>query len=166
MPHQIVKPVVDLNVRKLCSESYYNHPKGCPNFGKPRCPPKCRTIGEIIDLNKLVFAVWNIFDFSQHCAKMRTKHPNWSLRQVECCLYWQPTARKQLKHNITRFKMRHNYSHWIIVGLNDKLGNPEGSGVNVTATMASIGHNLEWPPETKTYQVALAGFPIVLGGTK
>ena len=34
---------------------------------------------------------------------------------------------------------------------------PEAAGVNVTATMASIDIDLEWPPVTVAYQVALAG---------
>jgi len=153
MPHQIVKPVVDLTVRKLCFRQYYNHPKGCPNFGKLRCPPKCKTIDEILDLTKTVYAVWNVFDFEKHCITMSTKHPDWSQRQVECCLYWQPRARKHLRHEIARFKLEHNYSHWTIVG------NPEGSGVNVTETMKQVGIRLQWPPVTKTYQIVLAGLP-------
>jgi hypothetical protein len=33
---------------------------------------------------------------------------------------------------------------------------PEAHGLNVTATMKSIGIELEWPPKTVTYQIALA----------
>jgi hypothetical protein len=36
---------------------------------------------------------------------------------------------------------------------------PEACGVDVTATMASIGVALEWPPVSTAYQVALVGSP-------
>jgi len=34
---------------------------------------------------------------------------------------------------------------------------PEAMGINITATMAQAGIMLEWPPESVTYQIALAG---------
>lgn len=37
------------------------------------------------------------------------------------------------------------------------LACPEAAGVNITATMASIGVALEWPPVTKALQIVLAG---------
>lgn len=67
-----------------------------------------------------------------------------------CCLYWQPTARKQLRAEIARFKFMEQPRYKVVTC-------PEACGVNVTATMAFIGHVLEWPPTTVTYQVALAG---------
>lgn len=158
MPYKIVKPVIDCNVRNLCTRKYPNHPKGCPNYGKKAgCPPHCRSIEEIIDLDSDIFVVWNIFDFAAHCQWMKVKHPQWSTRQVECCLYWQQGARKELGLEIIKFTK-----------LTYKNGNPtrivllvpEARGVNVTETMKSIGEVLEWPPKTKTYQVALIGTKI------
>jgi hypothetical protein len=78
---------------------------------------------------------------------MRDRHPDWS-RQVECCLYWQGTARKQLESEIQLFYTQH--PHFLATRC------PEAMGVNITATMAGIGVELEWPPVTRTYQVALA----------
>jgi hypothetical protein len=78
---------------------------------------------------------------------MEAKHPDWTRRQIECCLYWQPKARKQLKTEISKFRMEFpNYN--IIV-------NPEAQGINVTETMAQIGIDLEWPPVNRTYQIVL-----------
>ena len=37
------------------------------------------------------------------------------------------------------------------------LTTPEACGVNITETMKKIGVNLEWPPRSVTYQVAIAG---------
>ena len=98
-----------------------------------------------------VYAIWNKFDFKSHCNKMRALHPDWSSRQIECCLYWQGTARKHLKSNIKLFLKE--YPQLIVVNC------PEAQGVDITATMASIGIYLEWSPVDFTYQVVLAGHP-------
>jgi len=37
------------------------------------------------------------------------------------------------------------------------IKNPEGAGVNCTATMKKIGIKMEWPPIKYTYQIVLAG---------
>lgn len=153
-----VHPVIDLDVRNLCFCPYgldektkcYSHPKGCPNYGKKKgCPPLTPIIYEILDLSKPVFAIWNVFDFAEHCKRMQAKHLQWSKRQIECCLYWQPKARKQLKNKITKF-----LSEWPNYTI---VGNPEGAGVNLTATMKTICIELEWPPVTRTYQIVLGG---------
>ncbi len=144
--------VTNLTVRKLCSRPYPNHRKGCPNFNKREtCPPHAPLITDILNQRFPVWAIWNIFDFKAHCQRMRDLHPEWSQRQVECCLYWQGTARKRLRNHIRLFKVHH--SELIIVRC------PEANGVDLTATMQQIGQNLEWPPKSKTYQIVLAGMP-------
>ncbi len=156
-----VNPVVDLSVRILCARPYgynekrYSHPKGCPNFNKKDgCPPQAKLITDLLDFTKPIYAIWNIFDFESHCNRMRKLHPEWSQRQVECCLYWQPKARKQLRIEVQRFLRQCK----CLLGEHVKiLKCPEANGVNVNATMKSIGHILEWPPKTITYQIVLAG---------
>lgn len=152
MPHIRVKPVVDIvNIRMLCVKPYPNHPRGCPNFFKKKgCPPTCPTIDKTLDLAKPVYAIYNIFDFKAHTDKMRKKHPEWTQRQVECCLYWQGTARKQLKAEIKKFL--EEFPGMKIVDV------PEAQGVNLTETMKRAGIRLEWPPVNVTYQIALAGY--------
>jgi len=152
MPYRIVEPVIDVGVRCLCRRPYYKHPKGCPNFGKrDTCPPKCPELKDVFNLDKSIYVIWNVFNFKKHCDRMREKHPNWSKRQIECCLYWQGTARKNLREEIARFKWEHALLKIVMC--------PEAMGVNITKTMESIDQVLEWPPVWKTYQVALAGVP-------
>jgi len=58
-----VKPVIDFSVRGLCLAKYHNHPKGCPNYNKRSdCPPLCPTFDKVIDLNKVVHAIYNKYD--------------------------------------------------------------------------------------------------------
>ena len=148
-----VEIIIDNSMRGLCKKAYPGHKKGCPNFNKRQdCPPKVPLLHKVLDLNHPVFAIWNVYDFKNHTSKMKTKHPEWSKRQVECCLYWQGSARKQLKFKIQSFL--ESYPGYII------LTTPEACGVNITKTMKNIGINLEWPPKTVTYQIALAGKPV------
>mgnify|MGYP001610250383 CR=1 FL=1 len=150
MPWQEIKICVDYRVRSLCVKPYYNHPSGCPNFGKrDNCPPNAPRIKNTIDLNREIYAIWNIFDFKNHCNKIREKHLNWSQRQIECCLWWQPTARKQLKKIIKDFQKI--FPNLKVIEL------PEAQGVDLTEIMKSIGIKLEYPPKNITYQIVLAG---------
>lgn len=150
MPFAEVQLKIDYQVRNLCCHSYPNHPNGCPNYGKRKtCPPHMGYVDKTLDLSKPVYIIWSIFDFKAHVAKMMLTHPDWTERQVKCCLYWQPRARKVLEQEIDAFHAQ--YPETTVFRC------PEAMGVNVTETMWSIGQMLQWPPSTKTYQVAIAG---------
>jgi len=145
-----VKPVIDMKMRALCVKPYQGHPKGCPNYGKTdRCPPAAPKINDVLDLDQPVYAIYNRFGFRAHCAKMREFHPGWSRRQIRCCLYWQGSARKQLRNVISKFTLEHPKMIIIMT--------PEAMGVNITETMANAGIHLEWEPVNYTYQIALGG---------
>ena len=161
----LVEPVVDLSVCDLCTRPYPNHPKGCPNWNKKKgCPPGCPLISQTLDLDRPTWAVYNVFDFGAHTARMRAKHGDWSDRQVECCLYWQGTARKQLRKKVAGFLALLCIAHQRDMDDLNKFITvvqcPEGQGVNVTQTMANAGVKLEWPPKTKTVQMVLAGYTL------
>jgi predicted metal-binding protein len=152
MPIKEVQLIFDEAIRNLCFKPYPNHKKGCSNYGKKEtCPPKVPLIQNVIDLSKPVYAIWTIFAFDLHVMAMKFLHPNWSQRQLECCLYWQGTARKKLKEEIFNFEFDPAVISYKVITC------PEAMGVNITETMKSIGEILEWPPVTKTYQVAIAG---------
>jgi hypothetical protein len=109
--------------------------------------------GDRIDVRQMVFAIVNHFDFRAHVERMHDAHPRWSQRQLECCLYWQSRARKQLSGMVKDFLREHPGN------IVDPC--PEAGGVNVTETLRLAGVNLEWPPRKIACQVALAGYPIV-----
>jgi len=150
MPHALVTPVLDPKVRALCARPYPGHPHGCPNVGqRDTCPPQARLLQELLDLDRPVWAVWSSFDLGAHVERMRAAHPGWSDRQLVNCLYWQGGARKVLRGEIDTFS---RLRPGLLV-----LKCPEACGLVVTPTMASIGVELQWPPRTIAYQVALAG---------
>lgn len=150
-----VKPVIIHFVHSLCLRPYPNHKKGCPNFGKKKgCPPGVPKFDVFYDLSKPTYAIYNVFDFKGHIERMREKHPGWSKRQLECCLYWQGTARKALNTKIKIF-------HGAMLGSTGADYSittvPEAMGVNVTETMKKVGIELEWPPVNVVYKIAFAG---------
>ncbi len=147
------KIVIDYSVRDLCFRPYPNHPKGCPNYSKRGfCPPKCPRIEDWFDISKGFWVIWIEFDFATHVKRMTRKHPDWSQRQKECCLYWQGTANKLLREVV------YDMEYYL-----EGTGNwettycPEAMGVNVTATMKNLNVELEWPPETVVHKVAIIG---------
>ncbi len=147
---QQVRLVVDHTVRGLCARPYEGHRRGCPNFGRcGRCPPQAPLVERVLDLTEPVWVAWSTFDLGSHVRRMRERHPNWSDRQLACCLYWQPKARTVLRSVVGDFLESHPGLH--------VLWTPEACGVDVTATMAQIGERLEWPPVNVTYQVVVAG---------
>lgn len=151
-----VKPVIDHTVRGLCIKPYPNHKKGCPNFDKKDgCPPAASLFENIADLSSPVYIIFTRFEIGKHIDKMKRRHPMWTDRQLSCCLYWQETARKNLK---------------IAIDTDDQLIDlriggykintcPEAMGINITETMKQIGINLEWPPRYMAYKIAIAYMP-------
>lgn len=145
-----VSPVIDYSVRQLCIRPYKGRPRGCPNYNsKKRCPPKVCRFEDYFDLDKPFYAIINVFDLKSHVDRMKQKHPNWSERQLRNCLYWQHTARKELKTAIFEFCKKHKCYRITVC--------PEGMGINVFKTMANIGIDMEWPPQNISYQIAIAG---------
>lgn len=147
----IVRPIVDPALPFLCTKPYKDHPRGCPNYGKkPICPPQAPALGAVFDLTHIVYAVVNRFSLADHAIKMKQRHPNWTERQCRNLLYWQGTARKQLKEGI---KWAQGRSRTPLL----PLLIPEATGVNVTRTVAQMNITISWPPIYFAYQVALLG---------
>lgn len=152
----LVTPVLEYEVRALCVRPYPNHPKGCPNVGKcDRCPPAAPGFAHAFDISAPVYAVVNEFDLGTHVQKLKaTPKKDGSIRsddEARCVLYWQGAARKQLNAKIKEAlaSLPGYAATWC----------PEGMGINVTATLAAAGIDLEWPPVRIARQVALLGIP-------
>lgn len=139
----------------MCIRGYPNHKRGCPNYNKKKdCPPNAQLFDSVFNISKPIYAIYNVFNFKRHVERMRDKHPDWSKRQLECCLYWQPTARKELKKKIGLFQ-------GAMLGITSRehivTDKPEAMGVNVTGTMRKVGIELEWPPVNIALQIAFGG---------
>lgn len=155
MPAITVTVCVQHDVRDLCRRAYPLHPKGCPNWGKKAgCPPAAPLIEALLDLRRPVVAIYNAFDLGAHRERMRVLHPDWSGRQLDCCLYWQAGARKALRTEIGRWLAEQPLGVSLRI-----VATPEANGVNLTETMRSAGIVVDWPPDQVAYQIVLAGAP-------
>lgn len=147
---------VDLRMRGLCASPYPGHRQGCPKFntGNPNCPPDAYKVFDFYDRRSNFLVVINEFNIKQHLQQLAVAHPAWSDRQLRCCLYWQPAARKQLYQKVNYVLAQKEFAGYISTMC------PEAMGIDVTETMKRIGIILEWPPVQISRQIALLGRPI------
>lgn len=136
-------------IQSLCRYPYYRHPRGCPNYGKPGCPPNQPLINEVLDFQKKIYLIYTEFDLGEHARKIKKLYPNWSEHQIYCVLYWQPRARKIHRQEEEKASKRYHF---------DCIAGPEACGVNVTEIMRRIGTILEWPPRKITRLISLGGW--------
>jgi len=87
------------------------------------------------------------FNLLSWVTHLRRKHPNWSERQLRCCLYWQGKVRKRLREEC---KKTQNDGQII-------LYNPEANGVDVFKTCETIGIELERNPKEFVWKIAIIG---------
>lgn len=151
--HQVSKIEVILNPERLCVKPYEGHKHGCPNFNKKiGCPPNVKYFDEVYDMTKPFYFIWSTFNLKEHVNNLKIKHPNWSEKQLYCCLYWQGKARKFLKETINAFKSISDERKQLHINTC-----PEALGINVFKTMENIGMKLEWPVKNIATHVAIAG---------
>ena len=141
---------INLKARKWCKLPYPDHPKGCPNYGtRITCPPDAPLIQDYFNLDEPFYLISVEFDLQSHIKKMFDLHPNWTIKQAKCVLYWQNSVRKKLKLVCQQFIDEHpGYS------FNDC---PEAMGVNVISTAQNHGIPIKVQPENIVYKIAFAG---------
>jgi predicted metal-binding protein len=146
--------IEDKNVRNWCRLPYPGHPNGCPNWNqRDECPPKVSLVSDRFDLLKDHWFIVVEFNLAQHRKEMLEKHPNWSLKQANCCLYWQGGVRKQLKDLCKLMQEHNNQLIYTLI--------PEAMGVNVFKTMQKHGIILKRNPSDTLYKIALLGYPLM-----
>lgn len=149
---------VDYRSRDWCKLEYPGHKNGCPNFGLKthlHCPPHCPKIEEYINLKKPIWMFICTFNLNKHVEQLRAKHPEWTDKQLYCCLYWQGTARKHLKNELEIFmKSRLDYPELTFTNL------PEAMGINVFKTLKRLGIKIEKNPKSFVHKIALIGYKL------
>lgn len=147
--------VINPSVRLLCQRPYPGHSRGCPNFGKRGiCPPAAPMFDEVIDCSEPVLIAWAEYDLEAHRQKMWFRHPRWTKRQVECCLYWQGHVTRVLDRKVRNYLQNDLHRRGPELRA---FACPEAMAVDVTATMKVIDVEMEWPPEKIVRKVVLIG---------
>ncbi len=138
----------DPMVRALCRRPYYQHPKGCPNFGKrPDCPPMAPLFLNVCQ--PLVYTAAIRFDFGDYVERRRKEHPDWTEKALRNLRHWQGHVDSVLKRYVSGLLEREDLRGF------EAFFTPEAMGVNVTGTCANACIYLEWPPRQYVHKVAL-----------
>lgn len=142
--------IFNRNIQDFCRLPYPQHSNGCPNYNKKNeYPPNQKLINEILDFNKNVYLIYTEFNLRNFAGKMGKKHPEWTCRQRNCCLYWQGKARKEHRKELE--VMKKNYEIEVITY-------PERYGCNINAMLIKKGIKLEWPARKMVRIVSLGGY--------
>lgn len=131
-----------------CTLPYYNHPKGCPNFGKKvGCPPFSPKFEEVY--MQPFYMVMEFFDIETHVIKMKEKHPKWTEKQCRSLLYWQKNLNKKLENNANEFMKKLSTKNIELVKT------PEAMGINMFETCKNVGVLLERNPKKMVIKIVI-----------
>jgi hypothetical protein len=134
--YPVKRLVVSRKVGRWCRLPYDGHAKGCPKWSCDKmCPPIAPAVGEYFDMGRPLYLVHSEFNLANHILRMEKKHPDWTLKQCRCVLYWQNTSRKQLKERAAVAAS--------LLGTDRMAMVPEAMGINVYATARISGLKLE-----------------------
>lgn len=141
-------------INPWCLWSYPGHSKGCPNYGKKEiCPPNAPLVDKFFDLSKPHWFIIVSFDLGAHVERMFLKHPDWSMRQARCVLYWQGTANKSLRLKTEAFCKNTDLIYTYC---------PEAMGVHCIKTAKSLGIPIKTRPKDIVYKMSMVGYKSTL----
>jgi hypothetical protein len=133
-------------VKRLCTQSYYNHKGGCPNWAKkPGCPPRLPLLNEQYDIDS-IYAIVARFPFKEYIDKKRALiHPDWNNRELVNQRHWQGHLRSLVFNYWDRVKgdfPNHKF-----------IKNPEGQGVNLQESLKQVGIDLDWCVQDEKWNI-------------
>lgn len=90
--------------RSWCVKPYYNHPKGCPNYGVcDGCPPNVPMIDQVFNIDEEIYLVITEFDLKTHMNILEKKHPDWNYYQLANLRYWQAKSINTNNYEVAKF---------------------------------------------------------------
>jgi len=154
----VLEPPLDLEmhsmreVYRLCTQEYYNHKIGCPNFAsREGCPPGLKHITEILDTSSLHFYFVR-FHFQKYIEQKMDRSPGWTNRAYANQRHWQGHLRSQL---IKRWEEvdQYNYPDYVLhLEMKSYCRNPEAHGINVMKTLENHGFETGWCIENDDHE--------------
>lgn len=155
---QLVTHDLDLT-SNLCTQPYFNHKNGCPNFGvRDDCPPNVKHISEEFEMDSINILLLE-FPLNEYFLQRKKIHPDWTNRALINPRHWQNHLRASMNNEWENLKEEYpNY---------EMIRNPEGQGVNVEETLKLVGIEMDWSDmgeeeeiisiAQRIYRVALIG---------
>lgn len=132
-------------VYSLCTQNYYLHKYGCPNFGeKEGCPPNVLHISQQYDLDSINMLLLR-FPFYSYISQKKEIHPDWSMRALCNQRHWQ----NHLKASLNKYwdNVEERYPDYKVIK------NPEAQGVNVQETLKQLDIDLLWPKTDENNEI-------------
>ena len=159
----VLQPPLDLEmhsmreVHKMCTQEYYKHKRGCPNFGRHEgCPPGLKHITEIVDISTLHFFLVQ-FDFEEYIRQKMERSPGKTNRDYANQRHWQSHLRSQLVRRWEEVEQYNYPQYQLHKERSSYCQNPEGHGINVVATLEKYGFEVGWCKEDESHE--FVGFP-------
>lgn len=123
-------------VHRLCTQPYYKHKRGCPNFNsKEGCPPGILHISQQYDLSAINILLIK-FPFYEYISLKQELHSDWGLRELINQRHWQGHLKSNLNEHWEDIK--EGYPEYKVIK------NPEAQGVNVEETLKNYDISLNW----------------------
>jgi hypothetical protein len=100
--YEVHNVVMSGQVGKWCRLPYPGHKRGCPNYGRPGCPPDAGSIFDLLDCDHYypIYLVCAEFDLDMRAAHMKLRFPAWTEKQCRNVRHWQGIVRAQLRLNV------------------------------------------------------------------
>ncbi|MFA7628273.1 MAG: hypothetical protein WCY37_02585 [Candidatus Dojkabacteria bacterium] len=154
----VLEPPLDLEmhsmreVNEMCTKEYYNHKRGCPNFGsREGCPPNLKHITKIVDISTLHFFLVQ-FDFEEYIRRKMERSPGRTNRDYANQRQWQGHLKSQLKKRWKEVD-QYNYPNYILhLEPESYCRNPEAHGINVIRTLENHGFEVDWCQENQRHE--------------
>lgn len=155
---QLVTHDLDMTLN-LCTQPYFNHNNGCPNFGvRDDCPPNVKHISEEFEMDSIHILLLE-FPLNDYYLQKKVIHPDWTNSALINPRHWQSYVRARMNREWENVK--EDYSGY------EMIRNPEGQGVNVEETLKLVGIEMDWSDmgeeeeiisiAQRIYRVALIG---------
>jgi predicted metal-binding protein len=149
---EIIKDSIEYkeNIGEWCKKPYPGHKHGCPNYGKKElCPPFSKFMKDNIEKYHYFYLIYAEFDFRGYKDEMSILLPDWTEKQLGCCLYWQT----QLKNKFYTYVKEFITSTDLLLGCGSGFGkniqSMESGGINVFKTLTNNNILYEDRPKNK-----------------
>ena len=136
--------------RCMCLKPYPGHPDGCPNYGKPGCPPNTPMYDQVFDMDEPIYAIVTNYDLEEYFNQRRKNRPDLPEGQIRNSRCWQPRTKKENDYAVRDFLNKLNRKDYVATRLLESMG------VDVIGTMKEIGLEIKFPVIDHVYRVSFA----------
>ena len=136
--------------RCMCLRPWAGHPNGCPNYGKPGCPPNTPMYDQVFDRNEPIYAIVTDYNLEEYFNQRRERRPDLAEGQIRNSRCWQPRTKKENDFAVRDFLNKLNRKDYVATRLLESMG------VDVIGTMKEVGLDIKFPVIDHVYRISFA----------